>query len=847
MILITESKRDDLLIPYYNAVKAFYPELTLGKFKTMMLEKLAAQGGINNLSLSSNYYLAGATRYYFQGKLTMDGKAQILSGDYRKPDQWNVDVCKRLNALVEILRNSYIDSVGTAFEQPEDFGELPLDKLLKKYGKKINEVLGITTEKEKPEPEDTLDRNPVVGKKGYTFDILYTFEQATQYNRYTTPGAWCITYGRNHFDYYIQRLGIHYVIFRKEGFENVPRKHDENFTPQKPHDAYGNSLIAFLQSNANPNGVFITSRWNHGYEESIEADHAYTMDEFMKITGVSAEDLRRIYLIWKNDSKNYRNGQNNEDRAKTRKEEKAAYLGTIRKFKYAQMVVNGGESPQKAFELAGLEWVRSEGLVGDYREPKKAIMLYQVKDGERDSRILVDRNKFLFETVPWPGQEDMVEIYTAKEELGAPNGAFDGLIIIGKEDNYMLYNSRFHEFVNIGGITKFKRLPKTRISMGENTEIKYIEIKNGMKDVALLSASTCRPVKLPNGQYWFNDIFWANNRSWERGGQIHCHVITKEIGPVVEITYDESSGEKYFLDINSGKFLNWILNLKDPEGGNKEPILFDESITGFNNYISIAFRDRGRKSRWGREITDSARIFTLDGRMVHIYGRSRLDDACGAGGRFLSFDQENNTQPTYYYSRNESKYIYDCVTKKLIAAGDNPILTKSKPFFRDNYYNREEIAGARVAYIQLTGRLSDYYAVYDLQTGLLFKNTVGFMEKGCPYAFKLYETALQDKLLVWKDECHPWKLYQQLSDLTPEELKKRYGVDDAWEAKQIEEKKHVVAVQFDNLQTIPNDMPENNEFEAEQPTEEPMAAPMMAESEIKEIVKKSIREAIEKL
>ena len=267
-ILMLESKRDDLLLPYLEMLKAKGVEMTLGQFKGAMLDKLAAQGCINNLSLGSNFYLAGATRYYFNGDLTTHRKAMFLeTGDPSQPDQWNEDVCKRINALIVILRNAYIDTVGTSFEQPEDFGTLTIARLLRKYNKKIMAELGTEQEEPEEEPVDTLDRNPRVGN-GYTFDILYSYADATKYNRATSPGAWCITYGQGHYDYYARRLGIHYVIFLKDGYENVPRETGPGYTREKPHDPYGNSMIAFLQSNNSWRPTYITSRWNHGYGET---------------------------------------------------------------------------------------------------------------------------------------------------------------------------------------------------------------------------------------------------------------------------------------------------------------------------------------------------------------------------------------------------------------------------------------------------------------------------------------------------------------------------------------------------------------------------------------------------
>ena len=57
------------------------------------------------------------------------------------------EICERLNACILVLRNAYIDTVGTQFEQPEDFGELKLNALLRKYKKKIDEVLNVNANK----------------------------------------------------------------------------------------------------------------------------------------------------------------------------------------------------------------------------------------------------------------------------------------------------------------------------------------------------------------------------------------------------------------------------------------------------------------------------------------------------------------------------------------------------------------------------------------------------------------------------------------------------------------------------------------------------------------------------
>ena len=359
MTIIRESKRDDLLLPYLQLVRQHGIDLTLGQFKSYMLELLASKGGIHNLSLSSNYYLAGVTKYYFNGDLTLNKDLAVYKGDFSANDQWNEDVCNRLNALILILRNAYIDTVGEKFEIEEDFGTLSLPKLLRKYNKKINDELGIVndTKKKGPEKEEKVyDHN--VGN-GYTYDILYSYNQGTKYERYTAPGSWCITYGEHHYNYYIKNLGgIHYVIFLKNGYQKIERKVGPGYTRRKPHDKYGNSMIALLQKNNSWEPTYITSRWNHGSSsdgtEGTEADHAYTLEEFVNITGVSVDDLKRIWQEW-NENKTVAHRELDPRKAELREEKKQV----LRKLKYAQMRFNGGELPDDTMGKAAKGLMRA--------------------------------------------------------------------------------------------------------------------------------------------------------------------------------------------------------------------------------------------------------------------------------------------------------------------------------------------------------------------------------------------------------------------------------------------------------------------------------------------------------
>ena len=545
MNLLFESKRDDMLIPYYEVLKSKGCNISFGRFKSILLEHLTQNGGLRNLSLSSNYYLAGAARYYFNGDLTLNRDLalyyEFITNGEREAntnngietpenhkDEWNREVCQKLNALIKVLRDSYIDSVGTQFEQPEDFGTLPIDKLLKKYGAKIKKELGIANTEE---TEKEIDRSTNVGN-GYTFEIMYSHQQCKKYYEPTNPGAWCITYGQGHYNSYVNNLDIHYVIFRKDGWENVERipqreKWKSYGGSYKPQGDYGNSLIALLQSNHSWKPVYITSRWNHGYGNSggVEADHAYSTEEFMRITGVSQKDLERIYQIWKHVS-----GSESKSIKEMNADKKAAMLAV----KEAQIRINGGENILNLLSIYNT-------FNGSIENPRKACFKASLKQGPNVS-FLIDKGKIIFETVSF-----------SEEALYHKTEYLNNIILFRENSNseYVLYDYRLHKLVKIEGIYKFKYIPDSNI---QNCD--FYEIKLSGKDIALVNTVTNEPLVLPNGHCWFNEIRCADNiKQWRPRNRITCLGVGSELTSMLEIIYDLSSGEKYFYNITLRRFV----------------------------------------------------------------------------------------------------------------------------------------------------------------------------------------------------------------------------------------------------------------------------------------------------
>jgi hypothetical protein len=586
-MILVESKRDDLLLPYLEIVKSKGINMSLGQFKGLMLMKLSDEGGIRNLSLSSNYYLAGAVKYYFQGFLTQNDDLSILS-DSNKRDVWNEDVCKRLNACIEVLRNAYIDTVGTKFEQPEDFGTLSLPKLLRKYNKKIMQVLSNPDGEEEQEQEKPqYITNGPIGTNGYSFEIIYSYDQCTKYERPTAPGSWCITYGLGHYNAYIRRLNIHYVIFTKDGYKNVKREMGPNFNPMKPHDEYGNSMIALLQSNSNGEPVYITSRWNHGSGDTprIEADYAYNKQEFLNVVGITDEDLKRIFVTWQHTApEDQQNVRNNASRPKAIDRSKKGNI--LRALKYIQMRINGGEKPENLVQI-------EEAFQDDVPLSRNTAFCYFEYDGE-NYYFLMDKGKIFFDTLI--NRESGVS-----SEKSWTIFCQDFNLIFLQYVNYgFIYDVRFHKFVDIGGVTKFKRLPETNRVINKDTIL--FEVKLDSKTIALVSPATRKPLVLPNHEFWFNAVFTCYNY-YASQRDLYCSTYSRDCA-FLEIVYDESSCEKYFYDTKRNNFFEAPKNpglasqyVHDTDKLNI-PVLGEIAD---ENFISIGYISQGcGRARWAR-------------------------------------------------------------------------------------------------------------------------------------------------------------------------------------------------------------------------------------------------------
>lgn len=754
-MVLLESKRDDLLLPYFEMLKAKGINCTFKEFKSYMLKKLTNEARMRNLSLSSNFYLAGAVRYYFNGDLTFNKNLGVF--DDNTKDEWNYDICGKLNALINILRNAYIDTVGTTFEQPEDFGELSLPKLLRKYNKKIATELKTNSSDDEnaEEVKDSINRDNNIGV-GYTFDIIYTYDMFRKYNQYTEPGAWCTTYGESHYNGYIKRLNIHYVVLRKDGWENVARVKGPEWTSEKPQDEYGCSLIALLQSNVNGEPVYITSRWNHGYsgdDSNCEADHAFTKEELFSKTGMNDNDLQRIFTIWNADKNKYK--ESDEVEATISKEEK---LLVLRKLKYAQMRINGGDYriPE---EFKPIKNMLGQNIIDE--KINKGIYWCKTNLGNGHIfKFLIDRGKILFETlVPNDLKPGAVSSFNEDDYIDL----YQNLVVIYCKKYIMLYDTRRHMLVNVDGITKFKSIPKIGKKMlsDVNPSKFFYELRVGKEQTALINLSTNLPLRLPNGSFWANYVR-GNGLTFKYGTVVGYSTIRSLFfggidGSIIELIYDRSSEERYFYNVDERRFLS-ADELPKIDGAKLK--MSDITIPGY----LVLYVDKSLN----RGISDSPRydsklaIFK-NGKQLTIDGDSEFKEISYLGYGYLSCPVDNNA--SFYTYRSDSK-ILNLKTGERLAAPDGKIV----PFnsVEQSIY-MIEASQNRLLFLGI----KKYYYIFDKKEKKYLYNRYGYPSN---YLFEIESKGDADgSNVIFKINNNPvnwWDIYQYNAKNSNEEKSK---------------------------------------------------------------------------
>lgn len=478
-----EGKRDEQLQPYVDICRKRGIDMTISELKQKMLNKLRTEASMDSVSLQSNFYLVGVVKYYFNGDLTTNKRLNILYPQYE--DRFKLDVCSKLNRIILILRNAYIDSVGTKWAQPEDFGTLTIEKLFKKYDRTLEKIYG---DKEKPTGKETKKVSPLEYKSGkdtggYSMEVILQHNQCIKYNALTSPGAWCITFNSpGNYNNYTRGNKSHFIIFKKRGCDNIPYKTGNGF----PKDKYGLSMLAVQQSNVDGQFICCTTRWNHGGYNGVpgipNADFVYRdEDTFCNETGIPHEMLAKAFEAYK-ENKRLLNAETNADRSKDAAERAAERRDIIRKFKYAQMMINGGKAlsqiftnPQHKEDPRYCKCIVGNGKVN------KSVYLVRIDHLGETIGTLCVRGKLIYDQMLFRDHiqsvrflRDDTRYNDERENTKNPNII---MIDMGYYSGRVLFDLRRNKIITVAGKKKFEDAQTIEYD-GKYTDFVYVIINS---------------------------------------------------------------------------------------------------------------------------------------------------------------------------------------------------------------------------------------------------------------------------------------------------------------------------------------------------------------------------------
>ena len=568
-------------------------------------------------------------------------------------------------------------------------------------------------------------------------------------------------------------LNIHYVIFKQDGFENVKREFGPDWTSQKPQDEYGCSLIAVLQSNKNGEPIYITSRWNHGYEKYCEADHALTKEEFFAKTGVNDDDLQRIFTIWKNDAPKYSDDAYGAEKDSVSKEEK---LNVLRKLKYTQMKINGGDMDVSdtikfTLNLNGEQEGIDEGKI---KITKSTLWCRTVFPSNHVFYFIMDKGKIVFETLAPDSLAPICYSSNINDKVARHRklSGYSNLSVIVTKRYIMLYDLRRHCIIDIDGEIKFKCIPSSQNSDVNNKC--FYEVRYGKQQLALLNAATNLPLRLPNGSCWVNKIRSNVAKGFNILGNSNLDSyrhIGETGGGILELIYDASSGEHYFYDIDKKLFLNED-SIPKPE----DPSKMYRLCTGFKMPGAVAFYVTSKAITDYIESGSPVKVL-INGQFLKINGSDLFEEVIYAGDDFIIFNAYTGEMHSYWQRR---RILYDLRSKTEVI---NPITNEVLTFQRYPELSDDcDIDESRFLFIMIEEDYTVYRTleafeqrgefIFDKQTRGFIKNPCGFPGE---YLFGIVSRGNRDGsgivIIANSSAVYGWRLRRQFTDGNTDGLK----------------------------------------------------------------------------
>ena len=169
-------------------------------------------------------------------------------------------------------------------------------------------------------------------------------------------------------------------------------------------------------------------------------------------------------------------------------------------------------------------------------------------------QFIIDKGTVLFDTIAWgrdswPEINPSIQYYNLEDHSGAT--IFRNCMVIADGAGTIFYDMRKKAPISVDGISRFKYVPKRYAADVEDED--FAMVKMTSNTIALIDMKNNQPLRLPNGEYWFNNLIDARNYNY--GRNTDCCFLDKTKAPFLEIIYDMSSGEKYFFNVATRKFV----------------------------------------------------------------------------------------------------------------------------------------------------------------------------------------------------------------------------------------------------------------------------------------------------
>jgi hypothetical protein len=236
------------------------------------------------------------------------------------------------------------------------------------------------------------------------------------------------------------------------------------------------------------------------------------------------------------------------------------------------MRINGGLNP----DLALIDKLRDEDnnayaerinfskdvIVGDGKATK-SIIAYVVNIEGSKYVVLVDRGTILYETIT-PAENyrrgrswNVTFDYSEREGVNGGRSDFwwlkNSIVCRIKGGRFMIYSINHRRFVDIDGINKFKYLDNVR-NYGVENPIFY-EIRMTNNQCALVDRNSNKPLRLPNGEFWSEQIHWNGKSRYYSSREVRpCLVPDTE--KYITFKYDSAAGIFFAYDVTKRQFIN---------------------------------------------------------------------------------------------------------------------------------------------------------------------------------------------------------------------------------------------------------------------------------------------------